>query len=71
MRSAFTTTFPMPEQTTLIHYASDSDNCLDDEDNDLFLDLSCEKADIEETIIRIIVPGKDFLVLLIHFSCGT
>ena len=50
MRSAFTTVFPRPEQTTPTHYASDSDNCLDDEDNDLFLDLSCEKADIEETI---------------------
>ena len=50
MRSAFTTAFPMSEQTILTHYASDSDNCLDDEDNDLFLDLSCEKAVIEETI---------------------
>ena len=49
-RSAFTTAFPMPEQRTLTHYASNFHNCLDDEDNDLFLDLSCEKAFIHSFI---------------------
>ena len=39
-----------------------SDNCLGDEDNDLFLDLSCEKA---------LFPAKTFLFCSYTRACGT
>ena len=67
MRSALTTAFLMPEQTTLTHYASDSENCLYDKDNNLFSNLSCEKADIEESLF----PEKTFLFWSYTTTRGT
>ena len=55
----------MSEQTTLTNDATDTENRLDDADN-YFFNLSCEKQTLKKELIS--VPGKDFLVLLIHCS---
>ena len=50
--SAFIAAFPTPE-----HLTNDAtNNCFDDADDHLFLDLSCLKAKIEETIDHCSMP---------------